>query len=33
MNELGKKGKRDVRFWKYDDGSFGLIVVERQYQD
>ena len=22
-----------MRFWKYDDGSFGLIVVERQYQD
>lgn len=33
MGESKIKDRREVRFWKYDDGSYGLIVVERTRQD
>lgn len=37
MDESSKKerpeNKREARFWKYDDGSYGLIVVERTRQN
>lgn len=38
MDESSKKerpeNKREVRFWKYDDGSYGMVVIEirNQYQ-
>lgn len=32
MDISTKKVEQEVRFWKYDDGSFGFIVVQKQYQ-
>lgn len=36
MDESPKKdrpeNKREARFWKYDDGSYGLVVIEIQNQ-
>lgn len=36
MDESSKKGrpenKREVRFWKYDDGSYGMVVIEIRNQ-
>ena len=31
MENSSSKNRREVRFWKYDDGSFGFITIEKKY--
>ena len=31
MENSSIKNRREVRFWKYDDGSFGFITIEKKY--
>lgn len=31
MENSSSKNRREVRFWKYDDGSFGFITIEKKH--